>query len=114
MKYFLLAILFACQVAIAAPDIRITSMVGQCECVMRGGVCIVENRATLSTNKVFVPGYGAISAEDFNYIKLAGKQMCVRVKEECEKNFDGARCRAARTRFRQTWDGVCIYPPQPE
>ena len=62
MKQYLAAVLLLAPV-LAFADPRIDSMVGQCRCVMMGGICAEENRAP-SKAPVKIAGYGTISAAE--------------------------------------------------
>jgi hypothetical protein len=118
MKFFgflilvCLLVLFGVRSARAAEDHRegITNMYSQCRCVMEGGECRVYNRPPAKPGTKVFTSVGPISAAAYNAIRLEGGMMCEGGQSACTTNWDGDKCRAFRTMFRQE-PTVCVPGP---
>lgn len=108
MKYAILFILgFLCvATTVNASPAKVDRMVAHCACVMEADLCIVDNRP-LPPQDINIRGYGKVAAVDYNYI--AGPDMCMRIREECTKDFSGPRCMSGRVKFRDNWKGPCEF-----
>lgn len=108
----LLALCASQSFAATLSEKEITAMVGQCKCVMEGGVCGIETgKFPRVTQPRLIAGFGYVQPDDYNYIHDAGDAMCQRGEEELRKDDRSPRSMSFRSRFRKDWDGVCLYPP---
>lgn len=89
-----------CAPAWASPE-GIANMNAQCECVMFGGVCRVENRRPLKPGNRWIVGGKSYSADAYNAIKAQGPLMCQAGVKACTADWNGEPCAVFRQMFRQ-------------
>lgn len=59
-------------------------------------------QASTSANVVFVAGIGPVDAQAYRELRNSGDAMCSVVRTSCEKDWDAAQCKTARS----LWPGV--------
>ena len=67
----------------------------------KGSCAVMHNEAYLPSNveKIYIAGYGQISADIYRKLRNSGLNMCSHLRESCEKNKEAEACRLGRSLY---------------